>query len=466
VTELPRYLRDSDPHKEPAPDRGHVNGTPLHADAYARKAFRDELDVLARQTQPGRNHQLNKSAFNLAQLVGSALLDHDSTWDALYATARQIGLPHAETTNTLHSAFRAGIKQPRQVAQYGQDEPPPVTVVSLSNGHSDTDSAHDTANQEGEDLGAAIRRRFPPLDWQALWEDDEEEEWIAYPLLPARRFVALFSAPKVGKSLLLLELAVAVARGETVLGHTPDRPRRVLYLDFENDPRGDVRTRLQAMHRKPDELADLVYLSYPSLAYLDTFAGAAELLAICTEYGVEVVVIDTISRAVGGEENDNDTWLGLYRNTGVALKRAGIAAIRLDHTGKDATKGMRGGSAKYGDVDAVWSMARLTESTYRLECTANRLPIAEKVLIVERALNPLGHTVTTRSTGDVVQDEVEAHIEAMDRLGLAPETGRDVAARRLKEAGFAVNINRLKAALPQRKERHGLTEIHIPTEDS
>jgi hypothetical protein len=28
-----------------------------------------------------------------------------------------------------------------------------------------------------------------------------------------------------------------------------------------------------------------------------------------------VVVIDTISRAVGGEENDNDTWLNFYQYT-------------------------------------------------------------------------------------------------------------------------------------------------------
>jgi hypothetical protein len=56
------------------------------------------------------------------------------------------------------------------------------------------------------------------------------------------------------------------------------------------------------------------------------------------------VVIDTVSRAIDGEENSNDTW----------LNQLGIAMIRLDHSGKDETKGMRGGSAKSGDVDAVW----------------------------------------------------------------------------------------------------------------
>jgi uncharacterized protein YndB with AHSA1/START domain len=97
-----------------------------------------------------------------------------------------------------------------------------------------------------------------------------DEEWIVEPLLPARRMIALYSAPKAGKSLLMLEIAVAIARGTEVLGATPDRPRRVLYVDFENDPRGDVRTRLEAMDVGPDQLDNLCYLTFPSLAKFDT----------------------------------------------------------------------------------------------------------------------------------------------------------------------------------------------------
>jgi hypothetical protein len=61
----------------------------------------------------------------------------------------------------------------------------------------------------------AIRQRFPRLDWHALWADEEtSEEYIHNPLLPARRAVAIFSPPKAGKSLLLLEMAVTLSRGE------------------------------------------------------------------------------------------------------------------------------------------------------------------------------------------------------------------------------------------------------------
>jgi AAA domain len=176
----------------------------------------------------------------------------------------------------------------------------------------------------------AIRQRFPRLDWYALWTDEETpEEYIHNPLLPIRRGVAIFSPPKAGKTLLLQEMAVTLSRGEEFLGHQPTRRYRVLYVDFENDPRGDVRSRLQAMNYGPDDLDYLDYLSYPSMAALDSYQGGYDLLTAVTAYGSEVVVIDTVSRVVAGEENSNGTWLKFYQYTGLGLKQLGVSMIRL-----------------------------------------------------------------------------------------------------------------------------------------
>ena len=141
----------------------------------------------------------------------------------------------------------------------------------------------------------------------------------------------------------------------------------------------------------PNDLDNLKLLSFPNMAALDSEKGSKELLAAVNVYGAEVVVIDTVSRAIAGDENENDTWLDFYRHTGLKLKQAKIALIRLDHSGKDESKGQRGGSAKSGDVDAVWRMSRATDDLYDLTCEANRLPITERQLTIRRHEGPLRH---------------------------------------------------------------------------
>lgn len=292
------------------------------------------------------------------------------------------------------------------------------------------------------------------LDWHALWADESEEEWIVYPLLPARRGVALFSAPKVGKSLLTLEIAAAVATAREVLGTIPKR-RRVLYVDFENDPRGDIRERLKAMDYGPEDLGDLFVLSFPTLAALDKPSGGQQLMEAVAHYGAELVAIDTVSRTVSGEENSNDTWIAFYRHTGYRLKQAGIAYLRLDHSGKDESKGQRGGSAKSGDVDAVWRLATVTQDrVYQLKCEASRFPIAEvdKTLTLNRQLFPLRHEVDSTGKADAFEARVTEVMTAMDEHGVPLDHGRDKVRKALKARGVTVRDTVLNTAIRRRKD--------------
>lgn len=287
----------------------------------------------------------------------------------------------------------------------------------------------DPAEPEGE---PDILLLLPRIDWHELWADDGDEEWILYPLIPNRRGIAIYSPAKIGKSLLMLEIAVCLSLAKKVLGHTLSRRYRVLYVDFENDPRGDVRTRLQDMGYGPDDLDHLDYLSFPALTDLDTEQGGARLMAAIAAYGSEVVVIDTISRAVEGEENSNDTWLDFYRYTGLKLKRAGVTMVRLDHTGKDEAKGQRGGSAKGGDVDAVWRLTVVVpEQRFRLECTFHRFQLDHKLLNLIRRGDPLRHVVENLSAVTEREAKILHIIELADEAGLPADAGR----RELSEVG-------------------------------
>ena len=426
--------------------------------AYAASALEQEAQRVIDAPEGTRNHALNRAAYSLGQLVAGGALDEADVVDTLSHGARQAGLEDREIRLTIASGLAGGQATPRGV-------PAPVDVDSWLRALPVAERPAERIDPEtGEVLGAdpeddaaalsaLIRERLPTLDWQALWDDDSTEEWIIEPLLPARRLVALYSAPKVGKSLLMLELAVAICTGRPVLGVNIDRPRRVLYVDFENDPKADIRERLQAMGVGPADLGWLHYLSFPTLNALDSDLGGRELMAAVAEYQCEVVVIDTVSRSIAGEENENDTWLSFYRHTGLRMKQQGIAMVRLDHAGKDESKGQRGGSAKSGDVDAVWRMSRLTDDSYRLDCEAARMPIHEKTLVLHREIGPLRHRVDAEGRQASVRIKVDKAVEVLDKARTPNDAGRPTITPIIRAAGLKLGTKLLGDVLSIRQNR-------------
>lgn len=424
------------------------------ARSWCAKSLQGYCETLAAmEPDTGRNHYLNKAGWRLSRFALAGHLDADAVTVALRDAALECGLGVGEIEATLASAHRAAYRDgPQEPPVTGAERAPdPFDLLGVV-----VDEHGVVQVPDAEALSAIIRKNLPIIDWHELWANEDVEEWIVEPLLPARRLVALYSAPKVGKSLLLLELCCAIATGRDVLSVSIDRPRRVLYVDFENDPKADVRERLQAMGYGPDDLGNLAYLSFPTLAALDSERGGQELMAAVEVYECEVVVVDTVSRAIAGEENENDTWLNFYRHTGLRMKQKGIALIRLDHSGKDESKGQRGGSAKSGDVDAVWRLSRITDDSYRLDCEAARMPIAEKTLVLHREVVPhLRHRVDAEGRSAAWRIKVDQIVKVMDGLGLAPDVGADIARPAVRAAGIKARNEVIAAAIKQRQMLSG-----------
>jgi hypothetical protein len=263
------------------------------------------------------------------------------------------------------------------------------------------------------------------VDWANAFNDtDSEPDWLVEPFIERGRQVALYSDAKSGKSLLTLEIAVALARGEPVLGNPAREPMNVLYIDMENTKQ-DFIERLRKMGYDGTGLERLHYYSFPVLSDLDTDAGGRELFAAAMLRKGDLAVLDTVSRGVGGDENENDTYHNFYKSTGLRLKAAGIALLRLDHAGKDMSKGMRGASSKTTDVDDVW---RLTADgdVITLDRTHSRSHHGADRVILRRMDNPLRHEVVTGapSTPD---DEPSLRDRIDDAVLVASMTVREIA---------------------------------------
>lgn len=205
--------------------------------------------------------------------------------------------------------------------------------------------------------GDATVERFPRINWRAAFAAGKPEpRWIVGRLFERGQQVALVGDGKAGKSLFELDHVAAMVRGAAFLSDEPHEPLRVVYVDRENE-QGELVDRLLCLGVAPDELDGLAYYSFPAFSsQLNVERGAAELLALVDENAADVVVLDTASRFITGNENDSETWLELYVQLHAKLKARGVAGVRIDHFGKDDAGGARGSSAKGQDVDQVWEM--------------------------------------------------------------------------------------------------------------
>lgn len=196
---------------------------------------------------------------------------------------------------------------------------------------------------------------FPALDWTEMFGRDWGAiDWMLGKFVERGQQMALIGDGKAGKSLFAFEWVWRLAAGTGFLGDDGGRPLRVLYVDRENS-QDDLYRRAVALGATPEQLAGVSYLSFPPFKPLDV-DGAEQFMEQVARRRPDVVVLDTVSRFVGGKENDAETWLNLYRMVHAQLKRDGITGVRLDHFGKDAEKGGRGSSAKSQDIDHVWEL--------------------------------------------------------------------------------------------------------------
>lgn len=282
------------------------------------------------------------------------------------------------------------------------------------------------------------------VDWPAFWARVRlGPDWLFDDVLARGRGHAIYASHKTGKSLLMLWLAVEMAR----------RGVAVVYLDFEMGD-DDLFERLADMGYGPaTDLSFLHYAVLPSLPPLDTEQGASVLLAkvdavIAAHPGVEVaVVIDTTARAVAGEENSADTFRDFYRFTGTGFKRRGVTWARLDHAGKDTAKGQRGSSAKGDDVDVVWRLAR-TDNGLELRREASRMGWVPLRVAFRQLDEPLRFV---RVDEDWPAGTAEV-ARILDDLEVPPRAGERPAGQALREAGHQAGQYLVRAAQKYRRQ--------------
>ena len=199
------------------------------------------------------------------------------------------------------------------------------------------------------------------------WDDIEDEpvEWLIDNVLPKKAFAALYGPPGSYKSFVALDIAEAVATGRAWMGREVQAAGAVLYICGEGF--GGIGARIKAckMHNRTQAGAEIYVIRAAinlrsSAEDFDLLVASIKDLMERTGVQFELVQIDTLARAFGGGNENNSEDMGAFiHNAGRIQRMLGCAMMVLHHSGKDATKGLRGHSSLLGAVDTQLELMKI-----------------------------------------------------------------------------------------------------------
>ena len=150
-------------------------------------------------------------------------------------------------------------------------------------------------------------------------------------LLPAQGILFVGGEPKVGKSLLVANLALSLAAGSDRLGFPVPTPRRVLVCQFEL-PIPQFVSRMASMRRVMGSAADQnLFVDTRATGHLlSAPQGLQHFLAAAQAASAEIIVLDPLYSTHDQDENDTRAMAALCQSL-LRLREASRAGLIVVH---------------------------------------------------------------------------------------------------------------------------------------
>jgi len=220
---------------------------------------------------------------------------------------------------------------------------------------------------EPEDIAPEDQKGSKPKSFKLLTIRDvlnqKRLSWLIKELLPALGIGALYGPSGSGKSFLVIDLLMALCLGIDWFGYKINKKHTVVYLALEGG--GGIKNRIAAYLKhnaitEPDNFFTIIDA-------FDIRREAGDLIEAIRELNPSVVVIDTLNQSAAGcDENSNvDMSLIVARAKLISDAIKGLVLL-VHHTGKDASKGLRGHSSLNAALDIAIEVQNETHKTPRL----------------------------------------------------------------------------------------------------
>jgi hypothetical protein len=198
--------------------------------------------------------------------------------------------------------------------------------------------------------------------WDFLELKISPRDWLLRHILQTQSLVMIFGEAGVGKTLLMLSMAYAIASGGDFLRFKTQRPHKVLYLDGEMQG-GMMQDRLRMVVSAFEDKAPKGYFrlvtphvlesGMPDLSTADGQDAIGELIE-----DAEVIFVDSVStlcRSGTEKENEAGSWLPI-QDWALRMRREGRAVVFGHHSGKSGDQ--RGTTQRLVVLDNVVKLTR------------------------------------------------------------------------------------------------------------
>lgn len=285
------------------------------------------------------------------------------------------------------------------------DDKDALTTLEARESAVDEQTVQAVSHAAGVVQTAPFRPRYHP------YTSDEfhvfgEVEYGVDGILPTQGLAVIFGAPQSGKSAIALSLSHSLAAGLPWFKREVTA-RRVLYVALEGQT--GLRHRVQALEKYFDQpLPESVRFVFDQLNLFKPEDVDEFIARIKAEDGADMVVIDTLACAMPGGDENSSRDMGQIIASAKAIQQAikGLVVI-VHHTGKDASRGMRGHSSLLAALDVAIEVKRHEQHrTWKLVKARDSEDGIEGAFVLDRVELEPDSKGRARSSIVVVETEV------------------------------------------------------------